>query len=179
MNTDLALRDVGKSLVEYSKDIAEFTAQRRLGLIDELFPYIYRASKRMSTRAISRWLKESHGVKLSAVTIAKSLRESDRHWLSLFEEVEPAANIVARAHDYPSGRALLEDHQAIFHVIHDTPSVSGESGMNEYCKAQNLVEALWLKVLDEAGREDCLAAVAAAERKESEKEDNGDADDGR
>ena len=52
----------------------------------------------MSSRAISRWLAEK-GLKLSAATIAKALRESETHWHEIAEEMEPAVRIFSNAHD--------------------------------------------------------------------------------
>ena len=49
------MNQVRQALVEHAKQ-ADFSAQR--GLIDELFPAIFQASKRMSLRAISRWLRD-------------------------------------------------------------------------------------------------------------------------
>ena len=61
---------IGLKLVGHSKS-TEFSANR--GLVIEMFPFIFEASQRMSARAISRFLKEEQGVKLSYVTITKAL----------------------------------------------------------------------------------------------------------
>jgi len=174
MTIDPELRVVGQELLLHAREEAEFSAQRGRSVVDELFPYIYTASKRMSTRAISRWLLETQKIKLSAVTIAKALRESEKHWESYFEEIEPAAEIVARAHEMESGRELLEDANRFFGVISGTPRVSGSVGMDEYQVAQGRVTADWFQALDDAAREDCLAAVYVAERREEEAEGKSD-----
>ncbi len=73
------MKKVGAGLVEH---VAEMPVTAR-GLAEELFPYIYVASKRMSTRAISEWLEKEHNVQISFVTIAKTLRNSP----ALFEKI--------------------------------------------------------------------------------------------
>ncbi|XHR28229.1 MAG: hypothetical protein ACFUZC_20160 [Chthoniobacteraceae bacterium] len=79
---------IGSELVDYSRTAAEFSAR---GLVAEMFPFIYEASKRMSARAISRWLKETKGIKVSDVSIAKALRTPEKYWEALADEVEPLA----------------------------------------------------------------------------------------
>ena len=100
------LQKVGLELVESARLNEEFSAQR--GLISELFPYVYEASKRMSSRAISRWL-ESSGVKLSAVTISKALRNPKPYWQELADEIEPAARVFSDAYDISIKDVLLNE----------------------------------------------------------------------
>jgi hypothetical protein len=82
------LQDVGAQLVEHARQDAGFSAR---GVLGELFPYVQDASQRMSTRAISRWLADTHGIKLSAVSISKALRNPDKYWDEYFDAIEPAA----------------------------------------------------------------------------------------
>lgn len=172
MTSDPNIMEIGSELVRVAEEEAEFSAQR--GLVDELFPYIYRASKRMSTRAISRWLEASKNIKLSAATISKALRESDRYWLAFFDEVEVAADIVARAHGGDSGLELLQDSDAYYIEISQNPLVSGEEGYGEYQRARHTVESMWFNGLDDVGREECLAVVEVQRRNE---EDEGNANE--
>ena len=88
------IKEIGKSLLGHAEN-AQTTAR---GLVTELFPFIYPASKRMSTRAISAFLLEKHQVKISAATVAKALRESDRHVEAFLETIQPAARVVAEAY---------------------------------------------------------------------------------
>lgn len=88
------IKEIGKSLLGHAVNV-QTTAR---GLVTELFPFIYPASKRMSTRAISAFLLEKHQVKISAATIAKALRESDRHVEAFLETIQPAARTVADAY---------------------------------------------------------------------------------
>ena len=78
---------------DLSKAAREMPMQPR-GLVEDLFPFIYEASRRISTRAISRWLESEHGVKLSAVTIAKALRNSERHWEEFGGDIQVAARVI-------------------------------------------------------------------------------------
>ena len=77
---------IGQTLMEHSKS-ADLDGKR--GLVVELFPSIYGANERMSARAISRFLKEKHGVKLSAVTITKALKDPKKSWNQFFDTIEP------------------------------------------------------------------------------------------
>ena len=81
-------RKIGADLVEHI-DKKPFLAR---GMIDELFPYIYVASKRMSSRAISEWLEKEHNVQISHNTIAIALRNSSEHFEQIVGNVYPAAN---------------------------------------------------------------------------------------
>jgi hypothetical protein len=89
----VSLIDIGQKLVGHSK-AADFTANR--GLVTELFPFIFEASERMSTRAISRFFEEEQDIKLSYVTIGKALNDPKQSWLSYFDSIEPAAITIAK-----------------------------------------------------------------------------------
>jgi hypothetical protein len=84
--------EIGLKLVGHSKS-TEFTAYR--GLVIELFPFIFEASQRMSARAISRFLLDEQGVKLSAVTITKALNDPKKSWNAFFDTIEPSARAIA------------------------------------------------------------------------------------
>jgi len=140
MTTEMDLKDIARDLIEHSVQDADFSA--KTGVLDDLFPAIYKASKRMSSRAISRWLLEVHGVKLSYVTISKALREADKHWESLWERIEPAARIFAEAHgvalkDYLFDNGLFEG------LAHSTPTIGGEDGYGEYESAVGFLRQEW------------------------------------
>ena len=99
-----SLIDVGHKLVDHSKS-TEFTASR--GLVIELFPFIFEASERMSARAISRFLLEEQKIKLSAVTITKALNDPVKSWIAFFEEIAPAATVIAKWHKPASFKFLF------------------------------------------------------------------------
>ncbi len=75
------IKIVGEALLNHAEEVES----SRRGVAEDLFPYIYVAAKKMSTRAISRWLEESQGIKLSAATISKVLRESDLRMRAIYE----------------------------------------------------------------------------------------------
>ncbi|MCB1276446.1 hypothetical protein [Prosthecobacter sp.] len=111
-----SLTNIGLQLSTFSKEEAEYSAR---GVLTELFPFIVEASRRMSTRAISRWLSEFHGVKLSAVSIAKALRNPERYWDDYLEMLEPFARRVEEATD-----VTVEDllsNTDLFHAIDSDP----------------------------------------------------------
>jgi hypothetical protein len=88
------IQEAGRRLVIHAEQIG--TTAR--GLVTELFPYIYAASKRMSTRAISDFLQKEQNVKISPATIARALREPQKHIEAFAETVEPHARNLAEAH---------------------------------------------------------------------------------
>jgi hypothetical protein len=152
------LTELGQKLVENSINEAEFSAQR--GLINELFPYVYEASKRMSSRAISRWL-ESEGTKLSAATIAKALRNPKPYWEELWEEIEPAATIFGNAYGLHLEDVLL-NHDVFMHSVAQPPTVEGttrdglDDSWHEIENATSKLRDEWYE-LPESAREACLA----------------------
>jgi len=84
------LTAIGQTLVEHAHKVK---LEEKRGMVVELFPFIYEASSRMSARAISRFLKEKHGVKLSAVTISNALSDPKKSWNRYFDVVEPFAKV--------------------------------------------------------------------------------------
>jgi hypothetical protein len=91
---EASLAGVGSKLLAHSKS-AEFSAKR--GLVVELFPFIYGASERMSSRAISHFLETEQGIKLSSVTINKALRDPAKNWNLFFDQIESSARTYAKA----------------------------------------------------------------------------------
>jgi hypothetical protein len=152
-----SLSELGQKLVENSLLAEEFSAQR--GLINELFPYVYEASKRMSSRAISRWL-DSNGVKLSPATIAKALRKSEPYWQELAEEFEPAATIFSNAYDIAVEDVLVNE-KAFDHLSAERPAVGAITqdgavqSLDEIQEAIRKLKEEWF-TLPQAARETCL-----------------------
>jgi hypothetical protein len=153
------IKEIGLRLVEDSKE--EVFGSRR-GVINELFPFIYDASKRMSSRAIGRWL-ETNSVKLSPSTIAKALREPEPYWQEMLDEIEPAALIYARAHkvdpmeilaSYDLCRALKEQPPTLEYSENDQNSLA--NALDEYETAYATLEQDWFS-LPESAIETCLA----------------------
>lgn len=146
------MRQIGSELIEFSKE-AEFTGQR--SIIGELFPYIFLASRRMSLRAISRWLESAKGIKLSDVAIARAMRNSEKHWAALVDEIEPAARRFADAHNV-SAADLLKDEDLFVHLETRPPTLAGspEVEYDAYIDAAQIIRNKWFNYPDEV-RQQC------------------------
>lgn len=97
MNTKRTTTEqIGAELVEAARSQTEDS----LPLSTKLFPYIYKASRRMSLRMISRWLQEKHGVSLSAAAISRALNSPEVHLERLADSIEGPARYVAAAYGY-------------------------------------------------------------------------------
>lgn len=152
---DEGIRETGEALVRYANEDAEFSAQR--GLTEQLFPYIYAASKRMSTRAISQYLEQVRKVKLSAATIAKALREQDRHWEALCEEIEPAARLLADDRKLTMWQLLCmnaEDFERD-HATDPRCESPNSPGDDEVADAYRTLSNRWFGLVDEAAMNRC------------------------
>jgi hypothetical protein len=144
---EFEISDIGGSLVAHSQE-QDIPGR---GLASALFPYIYTAAKRMSTRAISAYLQEKHGVRLSAVTIAKALREPEKHVLAVLERVEPAARTVGMAHNL-GPEDLLNDADLFESVRNRPPELWPGSqreiaeGIHEYKAALECLAKEWFEL---------------------------------
>ena len=161
MTPEQDLAAIGADLVHHAEKDADFTKRR--GVIDELFPYVYQASRRMSTRAICRWLWETKRIRVSPVTIAKALREAGRYWAGFYKSIAPAAITFARAHR-TSPESFLEEEEAFEALCRKVPTLSGTEAMDAYQDAEATLRRGWFAVIDARARKDCLAAVAALNR---------------
>lgn len=98
---------VGKDLVAYAHKSK--LAEKR-GVVIELFPFIYEASARLSSRGISRYLAEKHQVKVSAVTVASALSNLKRSWNQYFDVIAPFAQVFEKGSYFsPMGVFLFDD----------------------------------------------------------------------
>ncbi len=170
--------DIGKELLTYAKEEAEFTAQR--SLMDDLFPFIYVASKRMSLRAISRWLKEQHDINISYNALANAMRNPEKKWADLVEDIEFAATLFANAHDAHPGDVLQNFDYFQYLEMGEHIPTDPEMSLEEYLKeGRDLSEAAgvlrnrWFNLPEEA-RVQCYRHFGEAfgkfERKETETE---------
>lgn len=87
------MKFIGEHLIHHSKETAEFSAQR--GFLDGFFPYVFVASRRMSLRAISRWLAEEFDIKITPVTLSLAMRDAEHYWRAIMERVAPSAMTLA------------------------------------------------------------------------------------
>ena len=167
-------KEIGSELIENSRLAEEFSAQR--GLINELFPYVYEASKRMSSRAISRWLAEK-GVKLGPATIAKALRNPEPYWEELWDEFESAARLFSDAHGIAL-RDVLTKADAVRSLVAQPPTVAGVSRdgiVDSLREIEDATEKLreWFDLPDSA-REACLGSAEFGFDKDEENDLKGE-----
>lgn len=155
------IRNIGKALVEQ----AENKPSSARGMVDELFPYIYAVHKRMSARAISKWLEEEQQLKLSYTTISKVLKEADERMLKHFMEIkaiEDELHLVPYAEQ--SGSLLFNEDafESRVSIGKDTASVMlrDECGISEaqHNKLINRIQNEWFD-LPETYRNDCKRFV--------------------
>jgi hypothetical protein len=85
-------KGIGKELFQH----AQQEVSSAHGVLEELFPYIYSASSRMSTRAVSEWLCEKHNLRISHTTIARALREAGRHIAPIADRACGLAELLER-----------------------------------------------------------------------------------
>jgi hypothetical protein len=96
---------IGKELIEDSKKLERSPGE----IVQELFPYIYEASRRMSAREICRWLQEKRGIQISQPTISRALRNPSGFWNGFAETIEPVARRVASSLGVTLKHLLLDD----------------------------------------------------------------------
>jgi hypothetical protein len=153
MNDDLS--EIGRQLVEHASE-GEFSARR--GIVDELFPYIFKAAKRMSARAICRWLKDTQGIKISQVTVSKALQNPQKHWRRFFEDIEPAARIFSEAQGCDMAEWLLDE--TLFEILAGRPPTLASKGneiphegFEEYDTATSELRTKWFSMDEDIARE--------------------------
>lgn len=144
------IQEAGRRLVNHAEKIG--TTAR--GLVTDLFPYIYAASKRMSTRAISSYLQKNHNVKISPATIARALREPKKHIEVFAETVEPHARNLAEAHGVDI-LTVLKDKIGFLRIISKGPEVKANNSDEEaavslqYEEARGFIAGTWFTIAPE------------------------------
>jgi hypothetical protein len=110
----MSVAAIGQDLMQHAKTF-EVDGNKR-GLVVQLFPAIFMASERMSARGISRFLRENHGVKLSAVTITKALNDPKKYWNSFFDLIEPSVIVYEKLEPREKREDFLYDDNAFKRV---------------------------------------------------------------
>lgn len=165
------LRNAGRELVEVSRGP---DVRPPYGIMDELFPFVFEASGRMSIRAICRWL-ESKGVSVSPMTVSRALRKPDVYWQKHAGRVEPWALLVAHAQDVDPAQ-LLFDRNCWEFVKDRPPTMRKHAGMGETIDTYNDAKAglaeCWF-VLSDATMAECRPhfSICDDEGKETKHED--------
>ena len=113
-----SLTAIGQTLVAHSHKVK---LEEKRGVVVELFPFIFEASSRMSARAISRFLKEKHGVQLSAVTVSKVLSDLKKSWNQYFDVIEPFAKVFEKGSSQTPMSVFLFDDKAFNRMFDGFP----------------------------------------------------------
>lgn len=135
---------IGSELVDTSRKQDQIS----LPLSTRLFPYIYVASRRMSLRVMSSWLKDTHGVNISAGQISRALRQPELHLERLAEFIAPVASYVATAYGHQPLDLLygevIKNGPSQLHVLatHDHKNPESEADIPRWDELQYLA-SLW------------------------------------
>ena len=100
------IQDAGQELAEHARSLPDEEVRSRSEL---LFPYIFEASKRMSVRAISGWLEAERGIKFSAPSVSKVLRNQESHFRQIAERTQPPAEHLAHSLGVSVADLLFDD----------------------------------------------------------------------
>ncbi len=122
--SSINLQVVGKNLVGHARGV---TLEEKRGVVVELFPFIYEASARMSSRSISKFLWDQHRVKVSAATIAKALSDPKKSWNRYFDVIEPFARVFEKgSYHWRMAEFLFDDK--VFNRMFDSFPVRAYRG---------------------------------------------------
>jgi hypothetical protein len=110
----------------------------------------------MSARAISRFLKEKHGVQLSAVTVSKALSDVDKGWNKYFDVIEHFARVFEKGSYFtPMSVFLFDDKE--FNQMFDAFPIRAYKGhwldLKALCRitiadaeAANILRDKWINI---------------------------------
>ncbi|MEI6166466.1 MAG: hypothetical protein WCS52_04670 [bacterium] len=143
MDCDDKLNEMREGLLEFAES---GPSRAKHGLITALFPFIYQAARRISTRAISRWLEETHQTKISPAGVSKSLREPERHWEGYWELIEPSARIF-EAHNPAAMESFLFDRELFEKMAAENQNLEGDN-QDDYWNAIEALQKEWFALDD-------------------------------
>jgi hypothetical protein len=134
------LSSIGSHLVA---DATDFHEPPRT-LLQELFPYVWEASRKMSTRRISNWLKTNYDLQISQATVSRALRNPEKQWEAFAEFIEPAARVVAHATDNTVEGVLYGIESEIFPPVMEdaVPILKGETDADLFHAHKDFEEAV-------------------------------------
>jgi hypothetical protein len=148
------LYSIGNSLIREAQ--AKKKSPRHL--VAELFPFIFEASRTMSTREISDWLNKEHKVALSFVAISKALRESKTYWAEFSSEIEGAAGVIEEALGKKQEEFLFNEPLFVREVCEYQIASGGPHELDEdksdFGQSVLLLHSKWF-VLSAATRREC------------------------
>jgi hypothetical protein len=125
-------------------------------VLNELFPYVNEASRRMSTRGIRDWLKENHGILISQPTLSRAIRSPGKYWQAFAEYIEPWARRVEEAVPCTM-QDFLFDARLFRHFVEELPPANSfpeESDervkYGEVEEAADFLEQKWFSLSEES-----------------------------
>lgn len=128
---DESLPSIGSELLSHAQEFGELD---RLPITTQLFPFLFLASRRMTTREMSEWLDKNKGVKLSAVMISKGLKRPDLHLRRIAEYVQPLAAYVTAVYHHAG--------ETTESLLFGSDPKSGESSLSGFAEmVENAPEA--------------------------------------
>lgn len=134
---------IGTDLLAASKEAERTTGE----VLQEIFPYLYEASRRMSAREISRWLQEKHEIQISQPTISRALRNAKTFWGGFAEIIEPVARRVASSLDISMQELLLDDSNDSSYRLHVATEAAkeklGEAEVKEVEEGLDFLREKW------------------------------------
>jgi len=130
--------EVGNDLVKHSIE----NPSSAPGIVTELFPYIYEAAGRMSSRSIAAFLNEKHKVGISASTVSRALRRPQLHVDAYVDRVEPAAREVATTLKISNFHSLLLSQNDFLDAANSTSHFSGNSEESDLEAEASFKEAI-------------------------------------
>lgn len=140
----ITTEEIGAKLLEAAKANTE----EALPLSTKIFPYIFIASRRMSLRAISRWLDENYQVSLTAASISRALSNPEVHLNRLAEFIAAPARYVATLYGCDPLNLLfgmvfedkLSELENLAEHIHKQPE--GDQDIHRWSEMQDLA-SIW------------------------------------
>src|SRR5215470_11466403 len=164
---DLKAKSVGKNLLKHSNAQPVRVPEGFLGYI---YPQVLVASRRMTVREVSHWLEQKEGVYVSAVTVAKALREPAKNWDIFWRQrLWSSVADVCRAHDVKPEDFLfsrdafirLKRSKPILRLKHADDSTEEFFRIAGYNSALKEIEDSWFSVDDKAIAEFTVPLAAA------------------
>lgn len=161
---------VGRKLLKHSKGKPLRAFE---GFVGFIYPQVLAASRRMTVREISEWLKRNHGVYVSAVTVAKALREQAKNWdICWREALWSAVADVCRAHDVRPENFLfdrvafskLKKEKPVLRLKRSDDSTEGFFRVAGYTASLKEIEDSWFSLDDKLIAEFVVPLAAAIVR---------------
>jgi len=171
-----------KPLLEVGNDLVKHSIQNPTsapGVVTQLFPHIYEAAARMSSRAIAVYLSKTHKVGISASTVSRALRSPDVHVEVYLDRVEPAARGMAEALRISDFRLLLRSEGDFLGASKLTPHFpqttkeSHDQAEDDFEEAKQILEREWWAYGDRF-RVLALEVLRVRETEEENEDENDD-----